>query len=138
VRVDTESQALVALEALQEGGIAVAEIALSTPGSIAFLSAAIGRFGSSMIIGAGTVLDPETARTSILTGAQFIVSPSLNAGTIQMCRRYSTVVIPGALTPTEILRRGPTAPTASRSSLPAPWAVHRTFEQSKLLFPRLN
>lgn len=103
VRVETEKQALDALEALQKGGISVAEIALSAPGSAEFLKAAIARFASTMILGAGTVLDPETARISILEGAQFIVSPALNTQTIQLCRRYSIAVLPGALTPTEIL-----------------------------------
>lgn len=103
LRVETEKQALEALDALQEGGISVAEIALSTPGSATFLRAALARFASTMILGAGTVLDAETARISILEGAQFIVSPALNAETIQMCRRYSIAVLPGALTPTEVL-----------------------------------
>lgn len=56
-----------------------------------------------VILGAGTVLDPETARAVILAGAEFIVSPTLNLGVIEICRRYSKIVIPGTFTPTEIL-----------------------------------
>lgn len=103
VRVESEKQALDALEALQEGGISVGEIALSTPGSAAFLKAAVARFASTMTLGAGTVLDAETARMSILEGARFIVSPAFNAETIHLCRQYSIAVLPGALTPTEVL-----------------------------------
>ncbi len=103
VRVETEKQALDALEALQEGDIRIAEIALSAPGGTALLRSAIARFGSTMILGAGSVLDPQTARISILEGAQFIVSPALNLETVQLCRRYSVAVLPGALTPTEVL-----------------------------------
>jgi 2-dehydro-3-deoxyphosphogluconate aldolase/(4S)-4-hydroxy-2-oxoglutarate aldolase len=103
IRVETERQALDALGALLEGGISLAEIALSTPGSIAFLKSAVARFESTMILGAGSVLDAETARISILEGAQFIVSPVFDPGTIQICRRYNIAVLPGALTPTEIL-----------------------------------
>ena len=60
-------------------------------------------FGDKMVLGAGTVLDPETARACMLAGAEFFVTPSLNTRTIEICRRYSKAVIPGALTPTEVL-----------------------------------
>jgi 2-dehydro-3-deoxyphosphogluconate aldolase/(4S)-4-hydroxy-2-oxoglutarate aldolase len=103
VRVQTEAQALRALEALGNGGIEVAEIAMSTPRAASILDAAIARFGSSMILGAGTVLDAATARHCILAGARFIVTPTLNLETIEMCLRYGVAVLPGALTPTEIL-----------------------------------
>jgi len=102
IRVETERQALDALGALHEGGISLAEIALSTPGSVAFLRSAVAHFESTMILGTGSVLDAETARISILEGAQFIVSPVFDPGTIQICRRYNIAVLPGALTPTEI------------------------------------
>jgi len=103
VRVDTEEQALRALEALGHGGISVAEVAMSMPQAARVLDRAISRFGDCMLIGAGTVLDAETARHCILAGAQFIVSPALNVSTIEICRRYSVAVFAGALTPTEIL-----------------------------------
>lgn len=103
VRVQTEEQALRALEALGNGGIEVAEIAMSMAGAAQILDSAIARFGSSMVIGAGTVLDAETARHCILAGARFIVTPALNLETIEICVRYSVAVLPGALTPSEIL-----------------------------------
>jgi 2-dehydro-3-deoxyphosphogluconate aldolase/(4S)-4-hydroxy-2-oxoglutarate aldolase len=60
-------------------------------------------FGDTVLMGAGTVLDPETARAAILAGAQFIVTPALNLKTIKLCQRYGKPIIPGALTPTEPL-----------------------------------
>ena len=103
VRVETKAQVLCALKALSEGGIQVAEIAMSMAGAARLMDAALSEFGESMVIGAGTVLDPETARACILSGAKFIVSPTLNTATIEICRRYSVTIIPGALSPTEIL-----------------------------------
>jgi 2-dehydro-3-deoxyphosphogluconate aldolase/(4S)-4-hydroxy-2-oxoglutarate aldolase len=103
VRVETKVQVLRALKSLGEGGVQVAEIAMSMVGAAGLLDAALSEFGDSMIIGAGTVLDAETARACILSGASFIVSPALNPAIIKMCRKYSVAVFPGALTPTEIL-----------------------------------
>jgi len=103
VRVQTEQQVLRALEALGNGGIEVAEITMSMTDAALILDSAISRFGANMVIGAGTVLDAETARHCILAGAHFIVTPSLSLATIETCVRYSVPVLPGALTPTEIL-----------------------------------
>ncbi len=61
------------------------------------------RLGDRILLGAGTVLDPETARTALLSGAEFIVAPTVNLEVIRLCRRYGKVVMPGALTPTEVL-----------------------------------
>lgn len=67
------------------------------------ISQVVERFGNEVLIGAGTVLDPETARSAILAGSEFIVTPTLNLDTIKLCRRYGKPIMPGALTPTEIL-----------------------------------
>ena len=61
------------------------------------------KYGSDVLVGAGTVLDPETARACLLAGAQFIVSPALNLATIELCHRYSAPIAPGVLTPTEVI-----------------------------------
>lgn len=103
VRVETQEQVLTSIAALREGGIDVAEIAMSMAGAARFLDAALARFGDTILIGAGTVLDAETARICILAGARFIISPALDRRTIELCRRYDVAVLPGALTPTEIL-----------------------------------
>ncbi len=92
-----------AVEACRNGGILAAEITMTVPGAMRALEKLASRFGDSMLLGAGTVLDAETARASILSGAEFLVSPNLRLATIEMAKRYSKAVFPGALTPTEIL-----------------------------------
>ncbi len=103
VRVNTEAQALRALDALENGGLRVAELTMNAEGAAQRLESAVSRFGDRMIIGAGTILNADTARIAILAGAKFIVSPTLDPATIETCRKHSIAVFPGALTPTEIL-----------------------------------
>jgi 2-dehydro-3-deoxyphosphogluconate aldolase/(4S)-4-hydroxy-2-oxoglutarate aldolase len=103
VRLDSGEQLVKVAEALLAGGISAIEFTVSTPGAIDMIKAASARFGREVLLGAGTVLDPETARAAILAGAQFVVTPALNLHTIELCRRYGRPIIPGALTPTEIL-----------------------------------
>lgn len=103
VRAQSADEALRAIDAIREGGVNVLEITMTVPGAIAVIETVVKRLGSDVIVGAGTVLDAETARACILAGAQFVVSPSLDLPTLAMCRRYSTVVMPGALTPTEVV-----------------------------------
>lgn len=89
-------------KALSKGGVKVLEITVETPGACAAIEKASLEF-DDVLVGAGTVLDPETARTAIMSGAKFIFSPTINSKTIEMAKRYGVVSIPGALTPTEIL-----------------------------------
>ena len=95
--------AVSAVEAMFHGGIACAEITMTVNGALKALETISDRYGDSILLGAGTVLDPETARMCMLAGAQFLVTPSLNLKTIEIARRYSKAIFPGALTPTEIL-----------------------------------
>jgi 2-dehydro-3-deoxyphosphogluconate aldolase / (4S)-4-hydroxy-2-oxoglutarate aldolase len=99
---DTET-AVRSVEALYDGGLRCAEITMTVEGAIPALEELAKRFGSKVLLGAGTVLDPETARICILSGAEFLVTPALNTRTIEVARRYSKAIFPGALTPTEIL-----------------------------------
>jgi 2-dehydro-3-deoxyphosphogluconate aldolase/(4S)-4-hydroxy-2-oxoglutarate aldolase len=103
VRAQSADEAIQAINAIREGGVDILEITMTVPGAIGLIEAVAERYGSELVLGAGTVLDAETARACILAGAQFIVSPSLNLDTIAACRRYSVPVIPGALTPTEVV-----------------------------------
>ena len=103
VRVASAESALQAIEAIHRGGVGAAEITMTVPGAIRVLEKLADRLGDQMILGAGTVLDPETARACMLAGAQFFVTPALNLATIAMVKRYSKVIFPGALTPTEVL-----------------------------------
>jgi len=103
VRTESEEGAIRAIEAVYRGGIRAAEITMTVPGAIRALEKVADKFGDQIVLGAGTVLDPETARACILAGAQFLVSPSLNLATIEMAKRYSKVITPGALTPTEVV-----------------------------------
>lgn len=103
VRAESPEIAMRAIDAIREGGISVLEITMTVPGAIRVIEEVARRFGDDAIVGAGTVLDSETARACMLAGAQFIVSPALDLDTISCCRRYSIPVMPGAMTPSEVL-----------------------------------
>jgi len=103
VRTDSAEGAIKAIEAVYRGGIRAAEITMTVPGAIKALEKLADQFGDQIVLGAGTVLDPETARICMLAGAQFFVTPSLKLDTIEMAKRYSKPIMPGALTPTEVL-----------------------------------
>ncbi|MCU1295406.1 MAG: 2-keto-3-deoxy-phosphogluconate aldolase [Bryobacterales bacterium] len=103
VRTSSAAMAIAAVEAVYEGGIPCVEITMTVEGAVKALEAVADRYGDRILLGAGTVLDPETARICMLAGAQFFVTPSLNTRTIEAAKRYSKPVFPGALTPTEIL-----------------------------------
>lgn len=90
-------------EALLAGGVEVIEVTFTVPGAQRVLEQVADRLGKRILLGAGTVLDPETARTAILAGAEFVVAPTVNLEVIRLCQRYDKAVIPGALTPTEVL-----------------------------------
>ncbi len=103
IRAANAEQALKAAEAVYRGGIRTIEITMTVPGAIAVLEKLAEQLHGQVLLGAGTILDPETARAAILAGAEFLVAPSLNPKVIEMAHRYSKVVLPGALTPTEVL-----------------------------------
>jgi 2-dehydro-3-deoxyphosphogluconate aldolase / (4S)-4-hydroxy-2-oxoglutarate aldolase len=103
VRASSADEALRVIDAIREGGVPVLEITMTVPGAVKVIEEAAKRHGSEVLVGAGTVLDAETARACMLAGAQFVVSPALNLDTIAICRRYSIAVMPGALTPTEVV-----------------------------------
>jgi 2-dehydro-3-deoxyphosphogluconate aldolase/(4S)-4-hydroxy-2-oxoglutarate aldolase len=90
-------------EALLSGGVEVMEVTLTVPGATRVLERVAERLGKRILLGAGTVLDSETARIAILSGAEFIVSPTTNVDVIKVCKRYSKLAMPGALTPTEVV-----------------------------------
>jgi 2-dehydro-3-deoxyphosphogluconate aldolase/(4S)-4-hydroxy-2-oxoglutarate aldolase len=90
-------------ESLLAGGVEVMEVTFTVPRANRVLEKVADRIGSRILLGAGTVLDTETCRAAILAGAEFIVSPAVNVEVIELCKRYSKVVMPGALTPTEVL-----------------------------------
>jgi len=90
-------------EALVAGGVDVLEITFTVPHATRVLEKVADRLGDKVLLGAGTVLDTETARAALLAGAEYLVSPTVNLDVIAMCKRYGKLVMPGALTPTEIL-----------------------------------
>lgn len=102
-RLDTADTALSVAEALLAGGIEVMEFTFTTRGAVQAIAEAVARFGDRALVGAGTVLDAETARTAILAGARFLVTPAVKPEVLATGRRYGVPVLCGALTPTEIL-----------------------------------
>lgn len=104
IRAENESMASKITEACIEGGVSAIEITFTVPGAHKVIEALAGRFPEDQIIlGAGTVLDPETARIAILSGAKFVVSPSLNTETVRLCNRYRIACMPGAMTIREVI-----------------------------------
>ena len=103
VRASSADEAMQVIEAIKAGGVNVLEITMTVPGAVRVIEKVADKYGSEVLVGAGTVLDPETARACLLAGAQFIVSPALNLDTIDLCHRYSAPVCPGVLTPTEVV-----------------------------------
>ncbi len=103
VRAKSAGEALAAVDAICAGGIPVLEITMTVPGAVQIINELAKRLGDDALIGAGTVLDAETACQCIDAGARFIVSPSLNVPTIEACRTLRVPVFPGAMTPTEVV-----------------------------------
>src|SRR5947209_9194568 len=102
VRSESGEQLAKVVRALAEGGVTAAEITFTVPDAIDVIRRVRQELGDAIVLGAGTVLDPETARAALLAGAEYIVAPTLNLDVIRLCRRYDKVVMPGALTPTEV------------------------------------
>jgi 2-dehydro-3-deoxyphosphogluconate aldolase / (4S)-4-hydroxy-2-oxoglutarate aldolase len=103
VRTDSADKALRAAQAIRRGGLGALEVTMTVPKAIQVIEKVADEFGGEMLVGAGSVLDAETARACMLAGAVFFVTPSLNLKTIEICHRYGKVIMPGALTPTEVL-----------------------------------
>ena len=104
VRATSADEAMRVIDAIREGGVSVLEVTMTVPGAVGVIEQLTKKYGSDVLVGAGTVLDAETARACMLSGAQFVVSPALNLETIECCRRYGVAVLPGALTPTEVVQ----------------------------------
>jgi 2-dehydro-3-deoxyphosphogluconate aldolase/(4S)-4-hydroxy-2-oxoglutarate aldolase len=103
MRAQSSDQLIAAADAIKKGGVTVIEVTMTTPGALGVIATAKGRYGSDVVFGAGTVLDAETGRAAILAGADFVVSPVLNLGLIELCNRYSVATIPGCFSPTEVI-----------------------------------
>jgi 2-dehydro-3-deoxyphosphogluconate aldolase/(4S)-4-hydroxy-2-oxoglutarate aldolase len=103
VRAEKGDQLVEVAEALLAGGVEAIEVTFTVPAAHKVIERVAERLGDRIVLGAGTVLDPETARIAILSGAHYIVAPNVNTQVIETCRRYSKPVMPGALTPTEVI-----------------------------------
>ncbi|MFZ6029739.1 MAG: bifunctional 4-hydroxy-2-oxoglutarate aldolase/2-dehydro-3-deoxy-phosphogluconate aldolase [Chloroflexota bacterium] len=103
LRAKSPDHLLQAAKAIHQGGITAIEVTLNTPGALQVIEQATAHFGEEVAFGAGTVLNAEDAQAAIQAGAQFIVTPTLKAEVIKVCRHHKTPVLPGAYTPTEIL-----------------------------------
>ena len=103
IRANSTNELIEAAAAIHAGGVNVIEVTMTTPNALQVISEVSAAYGDTVLVGAGSVLDAETARAVMLAGAEFIVSPITKPDVIEICNRYSKVVIPGAFTPTEIL-----------------------------------
>ena len=104
IRTDKPEAAVRVAGAIRDGGAPLLEITMTVPGALDIIREIADSFGDTVLVGAGTILDSETARMAILAGAAFVVAPTLDVATIRLCHRYSRIIMPGALTPTEILQ----------------------------------
>jgi 2-dehydro-3-deoxyphosphogluconate aldolase/(4S)-4-hydroxy-2-oxoglutarate aldolase len=104
IRANSKDQLVGITEALLAGGVPAIEVTMSTPKAISGIEMLADRFGDRAVIGVGTVIDAPTARDAIAAGAQFVVSPVFDEQIVSTTRRYGKIMIPGAFTPTEILR----------------------------------
>ena len=104
IRSDSPDRLAEVAEALYEGGIAVIEVTFTVPRVLETICSVRRRLGGKVLLGAGTVLDPESARAALLAGAEFVVAPSLDLDVIRLCHRYDKLAMPGAFTPTEVVR----------------------------------
>ena len=103
VRASSPEQALGAADAVRAGGIPIVEVTMTVPGAIEVIAALTRLMGSDVLIGAGTVLDAATAQKCLDAGAQFLVSPGFDAETVALARRLNVLIMPGSLTPTEVI-----------------------------------
>lgn len=103
IRAKSGEQLVEVARALLAGGVEVMEVTFTVPGAVHVLQRVADQLGDQVLLGAGTVLDSETARAAILAGAEFIVSPNTNVDVIRLCRRYGKLAMPGAFTPTEVV-----------------------------------
>jgi 2-dehydro-3-deoxyphosphogluconate aldolase/(4S)-4-hydroxy-2-oxoglutarate aldolase len=103
MRAESGDELVDVAEALLAGGVEAIEVTFTVPRAVQVIERVADRLGDRIILGAGTVLDPETARAAILAGAQYIVAPTVHVGVIAMCKRYSKLAMPGAFTPTEVV-----------------------------------
>jgi 2-dehydro-3-deoxyphosphogluconate aldolase/(4S)-4-hydroxy-2-oxoglutarate aldolase len=102
IRAQSVEEASAVVDAIQAGGLSILEITMTVPNALKLIEAVACR-ATGALVGAGTVLDAETARACIAAGARFVVSPSLSLDTIRACREAGVAVLPGALTPTEVV-----------------------------------
>ena len=104
IRAQSKDQLVEITQALLAGGVPGIEVTMTTPKAIAGIEQLADKFGDKAVIGVGTVIDAHTARDAIAAGAQFVVSPVFDEGVVATTRRYGKISVPGAFTPTEILR----------------------------------
>src|SRR5262245_22434081 len=103
VRSESSESLLRVVQALADGGVTAAEITFTVPDAVEVIRQVRKEIGDAIVLGAGTVLDPETARAALLAGAEYIVAPIVHVEVIRLCRRYDKAVMPGAFTPTEVI-----------------------------------
>ena len=103
IRANSSAELIEVAAAIKEGGVDLIEVTMTTPNALSVISDVAARYGGEVLVGVGSVLDTETARAAMLAGAEFVVCPVTKPDVIEICNRYSKVVMPGAFTPTEIL-----------------------------------
>lgn len=102
IRAESAEEAFKLISAVKDGGITAIEVTMTVPGAIDVIKEVAQKYGDDIILGAGSVLDPETASSCLLAGAEYIVSPILNPATVRLCNTYQKPSMPGAMSVTEV------------------------------------
>src|SRR3712207_3165610 len=103
IRAASADEARRAIDAIKEGGVDIFEVTMTVPGAVSLIDNLISRYGADALIGAGTVLNAAAARDCVNAGAKFVISPALDLETVSYCNENEIAVMPGSLTPTEIV-----------------------------------
>lgn len=128
IRAKGSDEAVKIADAIKDGGVKVIEVSMNTPNALDAIRRISQKYSKDIVVGVGTVLDPETCRAAILAGAELVIGPCLNKDVIEVCKKYNAICIPGAFTPTEIFTAWEAGADLVKVFPAAPFPGHEYFK----------